>query len=312
MISKRNIRAVAGSVLVATVLWLIVVMQKDYTYQVSVPINLVRIAEGKVLSKAIPKTARMEFVGKGASIMGMLFYNVNLNLELPEIDKTTTIELKDYLHYLDLPVTFGLEIGEIIEPRVIDLEIDDLAISKKPVLLSGSVGTADGYMLMAYQLVPDTAEISGPKSIVRQQDYIFTTLMEYVNKKSNFTALIPLQNPKPGITIINPGEIEVIFDIQRIIERIVYDIPIQVTNVPASYSVEAVPNKLSLRIKGGESLVAQITPEDFKAEIDFAKNYDVEKESYGAVISTADKISWVESIPKAFKLKVRRRNRPDG
>jgi len=311
MISGKKIRPLIGSVLVAIILWLIVAMQKEYTYHVNVPINLVRIAEGKVLAQTIPESALIEFKGKGSSIIGMLFYNVKLNLEIPQIDKTSTIELKDYLNFLDLPVTFGLETGEIIEPKTIKLVVDEFVVLKKPILLSGSVGTKNGYTLLDYNFSPDTAEISGPKSIVMQQDYIFTELLGFVDKKANFKTRITLKNPQPGITVISPSNIEAIFNIQRLIERVVYDIPIKVINVPANFKVEAVPNKMSLKIKGGEDLVAEIDREDFKAEIDFLKSYHVEKEAYGASITAPKNISWIESIPQSFKLKVRRRNRPD-
>ncbi len=309
MIQKKNIRAVLGSILVSLVLWLIVVLQKEYSYQVAVPINLIRIAPEKVLAKKIPASALIEFQGKGRSIIGMLFYNVQMNLELPEISRSKTIELKNYLNFLDLPTTFGLTVGEIIEPKTIELVVDDMSQQKIPILLSGSVGTENGYTLMDYDLSPDSAEISGPNSIVTQQDYIFTDAMEFINKKTNFDINVALVNPAPGITSINPTNTKATFNIQRLIERVIYDIPIQVINVPANFSVEAVPNKLSLKVKGGEALVANINPEDFSAEIDFAKYYQVEKESYGASISTKENISWVESIPKSFKLKVRRRNR---
>lgn len=311
MISKKNIRAFIGSVLVGLVLWLIVVMQKEYTHQVHVPINLIRVAEGKVLAQKIQDSALIEFKGKGSAITGMLFYNVSLNLEMPEMDQSTTIELKDYLHFLDLPTTFGLEIGEIIEPKTIEFVVDDLITSKKPILLSGSVGTTDGYTLMGYTLVPDTVEITGPNSLVKKQDYVFTDLLEIVDRKVNFTTQISLKNPQPGITSLKPLGIEATFDIQRLIERVVYDIPIRVINVPPNFTVEAVPNKMSLKIKGGENLVAKIETDDFKAEIDFIKNYQVEKKAYGASINIPDNISWIESIPITFKLKVRRRNRPN-
>ena len=42
-----------------------------------------------------------------------------------------------------------------------------------------------------------------------------------------------------------------------------------------------------------------------------SKSYHVEKEAYGASITAPENISWFESIPQSFKLKVRRRNRPN-
>jgi hypothetical protein len=309
MISKKNIKPFLGSIILAIILWLIVAMQKDYVHQVDVPINLVRIAEGKTLANKIPKSASFEFRGKGRSLIAMLFYNVQLNLDLPELDRSQTIELNQYINFLDLPVTFGVETSDIIEPRTIEFVIDDLEIAKKPVLLSGSVGTENGYVLLGYTLTPDSVQISGPQSILKKQDYIFTKQVEIVGIKRNFTERLALKNPADQITQIEPAMVQAQFNIQRLIERVVYDIPINVINVPAQLQVDAVPGKMSLKIKGGEYLVAGVTAQDIRAEIDFAKNYQVEKESYGASIITPENISWIEPIPKKFKLKVRRRSR---
>jgi YbbR domain-containing protein len=309
MIPKTNIKPLIGSIILAIILWLIVAMQKEYVHQVDVPINLVRIAEGKTLAKPIPKAASFEFIGKGRSLIAMMFYNVQLNLELPELNHSQTIELNQYLHFLDLPVTFGLEISELIEPRTIDFVIDDLEVVKKPVLLSGSVGTENGYVLLGYTLNPDTVQITGPRSVLIKQDYVFTEVVEIAGQKRNFSERIALKNPVEEITKIEPDRVEATFNIQRLIERVVYDIPINVIHVPSQLIVEAVPGKMSLKIKGGENLVADVAAEDIIAEIDFAKNYQVEKESYGASIVTPENISWIESIPKSFKLKVRRRSR---
>jgi YbbR domain-containing protein len=239
----------------------------------------------------------------------MMFYNVKLNLDLPDLDRSQTIELNEYLNFLDLPVTFGLEIGEIIEPRSIDFVVDDLETEKKPILLSGSVGTANGYVLLGYTLTPDSVTISGPKSLLQKQDYIFSEVLEITGQKRNFSQNIAVINPEPEVTNIEPQQVNAEFNIQRLIERVVYDIPINVINVPSQLQVDAVPNKMSLKIKGGEDLVAAVSSADITADIDFAKNYQVEKESYAARIITPENISWIEPIPKTFKLKVRRRSR---
>ena len=305
----KNIRPLAGSVLIAIILWLIVATEKEYLYQIEVPINLIRIAEGKTLTEKIPDKAIIEFKGRGRSLVATMFYSVAFNLELPELNKSQSVDMKEYLHFLDLPATFGVETGEIIEPQSIDFRIDDLAVMKKPIVLTGEVTTENGYILEEQILDPDSVEISGPRQKLEKIGAILTEPLSISGVKASFNQNILLQNPFPGISEIRtPGTLAE-FNIQRLIERVVYDIPIQVINTPAHLQVEAVPDRMSLKISGGEDIVAFIKSSDIKAEIDYAKNYKMHIESYGASIVAPPNIRWIESIPKSFKLKVRRRNR---
>ena len=305
----KNIRPLLGSVIAAIVLWLIVATEKQYLYQIEVPINLVRIAEGKILSDKIPDKAEIEFKGRGRSLIAMLFYNVAFNIELPELKESKTIELKDLMTFLDLPSTFGVEAGDIIEPHAIDFQIDDLVVMQKPVTIAGDLSMEDGYVLMQRTLEPDTAVITGPRQKIEKIQSILTEPVSQSGIRLSFKERVGLQNPLPGITTIEPAMTEASFDVQRLIERVVYDIPIRVVNTPSHLQVEAVPNRLSLKISGGETLVAGITSADIIAEIDFVKHYRVNVEYYAASIVTPPDIRWIESIPKSFKLKVRRRSR---
>ena len=62
-----------------------------------------------------------------------------------------------------------------------------------------------------------------------------------------------------------------------------------------------------LRIKGGEKIVTQITTDQIRAEIDFAKDYRKDREHYSAAISVPDHISWIESNPKTFELQIKKK-----
>lgn len=305
----KNIRPLLGSVFIAVILWLIVTTEKEYLYQVDVPINLIRIAEGKTLTEKIPDMVEIEFKGRGRSLIAMMFYNVALNIELPELDKSKTIEMKDLLTFLDLPSTFGVEAGDIIAPHAIDFQIDDLVVMEKPVSFAGELATENGFVLMQKGLEPDTAVITGPRQKLAKIQSILTEPITRKGIRLSFRENVGLQNPLPGITSIDPVMTEASFDVQRLIERVVYDIPIRVVNTPSHLQVEAVPNRLSLKISGGEQIVAAITAADIIAEIDFVKHYRVDVEYYAASIVTPQDIRWIESIPKSFKLKVRRRTR---
>ena len=304
---RLNVKPILGSIAVALVLWFMVTTDRTYSYQISVPIDLVRLAESKTLMAPIPDHALNEVQGSGRSLIAAWFYEVAFRLELPEVRKSTTLILKDHLNLLDLPSTFGIEVLEIIEPKEIEIKIDDMVIKRIAVSLAGIVEPEDGYTLSGYNFSMDSIIVSGPKAKLDNLSTIATRPVEHYDNKFSFSEKVELINPEPGIVEIEPGVVEINYDIQRLVERIVYNIPIRIKNIPANLIVAAVPPELALKVKGGERIIADLGPEDINAEIDYLHNYQPDREQYAASISTPDDISWIESIPKTFTLQVRRK-----
>lgn len=304
---RLNLKPLIGSIVISLVLWFLVATEKEYDYQIKVPLTVIRLAQGKTLREKIPEYAVIEVRGKGRSLIAIWFYDIKYNLELPDVRSDQTISLADHLNFLDLPATFGIQILNIIEPNSIELKVDDAIVEKKPVYLSGNIGTEDGYILLQYDFDSDSIEVAGPKRLIREIRYIHTDTLELVNQKTNLIEEISLKNPYPGLIEINPKAVKVNFDIQRLSERTINDVPITFTHVPYYLEVEAIPPEIkSLRIKGGFKLIAAIDTSDIRAEIDY-RNYRPEKEEYAAQIITPENISWIETNPKTFKLKVKRK-----
>jgi YbbR domain-containing protein len=296
-----------GSVLVAIVLWVMVATDKNYDYQITVPIKLVRLAPHRTLYEAIPSEAQVEVRAKGRSLLVLWFYDYEFRLDFPDLRTSRRIDLEDYLDALDLPGALNIEVLGVVEPKTIDLKIDEEVEEKKPISLSGNVVVEDGYTLIGYEFTPDSVVISGPKNLIRQINRISTSTIDFTNRKNSFSEAVRLIDPNPGLIEVSPAGAEVNFDIQRLVERVIYDIPIHVINVPRNLIAESVPPKMSLKIKGGEQIVAAIKSEEIIAEINFLKQYKVDREEYGAEIITPANVNWIESIPQKFRLKVRRK-----
>ncbi len=306
-ISKKNIKPFVGSLIVALILWILVATDKNYDYQISVPIELLRLAAHRTLSEPIPEKALIEVRGKGRSLLVSRFYDFKITLDFPELKSSRTVELDEYLSTIDIPGALNMEILGVIEPKSFDLKLDELVESKKPVAVSGSIGVEDGYTLIGYKCSPDSVQISGPKNLTGKIKQIFTETVNIQEQRISFSENLTLENPRPALIRLEADKTLVEFNIQRLVERVIYDIPIHVINVPGNLLVESVPPKMALKIKGGENLVAEVQAGEIQAEINFTKQYKVDQEEYGAEIITPENINWIESMPKKFRLKVRRR-----
>jgi hypothetical protein len=304
---KINLKPIIGSFVFGLIIWFMVATEKTYSHQIKVPIKIIRLAAGKTLLEPIPEYAILEVQAKGRSLIAIWFYDVSFNLELPNIKRSQKINLKDYLTFLDLPATFGFSVLDIIEPGLIDLQIDDLVNRELPVMLSGKIQPEDGYILMNYTFDFDTAIVSGPRSKVEAIHSIFSENLESIGKRSSFTQDINLVNPMPGIIGINPETVRLEADVQRLVELIIYKIPIKIQDVPANFEATAIPAELALKVKGGEKLVAALDTSLIKAEINFKKSYRADREKYAVSIKTPENITWIESIPERFTIQVKKR-----
>jgi YbbR domain-containing protein len=304
---KVNIKPIIGSLIIALILWIVVATEKIYSYQIRVPIEIVRLAPGKTLLEPIPEYSLIEVQGKGRSLIAAWFYDVRFRLEFPAISKNQKIDLNDYLSYLDLPATFAIEILEIIEPESFDLKIDNKLEKKIPVKLSDEIEVDNGYVFTGYTFGPDSVLITGPESKIEKIHNLMSGEIEQLSTMSEFSSRITLPNPEPGIIDISPSEVSVNIDIQLLSDRIVYKIPIIIRNVKSNLVVTAIPPELALKVKGGEKIVAALKASDIKAEIDYGSQYRRDREQYAASISTPENISWIECIPKTFSLHVKRK-----
>lgn len=304
---RKSIKPLIGSVLISITIWFMVTTSKEYNTQINIPLEITRLARGKTLLEPIAKEVSLEIKGSGQSLIALYLYESSFRLTLPDISKSTKISLVDYLVFLDLPSRLNLEVVEIIEPKTLDLKVDDFIVKKIPILFSGLIETDPGYLVLDTTYSLDSVQISGPKSIVDTIRFIPTENTVFDNQKYSFNKQLNLNPVIPGLVNINPKIVDVSFEIQRIVERVVYEIPVKIKNITENLKVESTPSFLSLRIKGGEKNVEKVTNADISAEIDFQSQYKPEQVDYAVSIKTPPEISWLESSPKTFKLTIKRK-----
>jgi hypothetical protein len=304
---KVNIKPIIGSLSVALILWFMVATEKIYSYQIKVPIDIVRLAPGKTLLEPVPEYSVIEVQGKGRSHIAAWFYDVRFRLEFPAVKQSQKINLNKYLSFLDLPATFALQIQGIIDPESFDLKIDNQITRRVPIELSEEVDVDDGYAFINHSFGPDSVTVTGPALKVSKIEHILSGSLQQHSTTSAFSHMINLQNPEPGILDISPRNVQINIDIQLLVDRIIYKIPILIRNVNRNLNVSAIPPDLALKVKGGEKIVAALEASDIKAEIDYRNQYHPEREKYAASISTPENISWIECIPKTFSLQVKRK-----
>ena len=303
----NNYKPLLTSFLLALLLWVAVATDKDYTTKLVVPFKISRVAPGYVLSEIPESKVVLEVSGKGRALFGLNFYNSSIDLELPEFKKSTVLHLNDYQKRFNIPRNMGIDIIEILEPKTISIKIDKFVQEKKPIRVHSDIKPMPGYVLSMVELNTDSVFVSGPAKIVSNLKIMHTADIIKTEMKYPFHEESKLKNPNPGVVLIEPNNILIKFDIEQLVERTLYNIPIQLVGIPAYYKATAIPPNVSIRVKGSESHVTKLSATDLTAIFNYRNVYERGKTLYEVQIDAPEEIDLLTISPNTFRLQLRRR-----
>ena len=304
---NENYKVLLISLFLSILLWIAVTTDKDYTTRLEVPFTISRVADGYVLSNKTPDKMVLEISGNGRALFSLYFLKKEINLELPEIKKSTIIQLKDYQQRFNIAHELGVHIVDIVHPKTINLKVDRFVQAQKPVRIIKRIEPQPGYIFMGMDSEQDTVLIGGPQRLISNIKTIRTDSVIKKGVKYPFEKKVRLLNPVPGITRLEPSFVNIRFNIEELVERTIYNIPIQLVSTPDEYYASAIPATVTIRVRGGESIVAALTADKITALYNFQKQYSPGKMVYSVEIEAPEEITLLEVLPRSFRLQLKRR-----
>ncbi len=295
------------SFVLAFILWFMVVANKVYEDRFEIPIKIVSLPEGKILSNRLPDHITAELRGRGRSLFSLYVLKPSLQLELSTFDKSASIDLNVYKNNISLPKDLGVEITRIIHPLVLDIHLDQYIEQKIPVRLDYTVNTAAGYLLDGTTIEPESVLVKGPELVVSNLTEILTEPVFRQDEKFPFETAVKIINAMPGILRMQPSQVHAKFLIERYVERNIYNIPIQILGVPAHLVAEARPATITIKVKGAESTVSYLKTEDVAVSFNYRTQYRSAHDRYPYEIELPDNISLVSKSPNIFTITLRER-----
>ena len=307
-IIKENYRSFGASFLLALILWFAIATDKEYTYIIDVPLEIETLGENLVLKELPPKTVKLKVKGNGRSLIGLNFINQKIGIEFPEITHDQIINLEDYKDKFQFPQDLGIEVVDVISPQKLQLDVDQYAERYRPVKVISHIKAVPGYLLVNYVPEVDSVLLKGPKSLLDATKYIETENITKNDVRFPFDVVSQLDNKHPDVVILDPATLKITFNIEPLVERTIYNIPIRIINTPDDLIAEATPETISLRVKGGESRISSLKKEEVDVVFNYESSFKSGTTNYPMQIKTPDDITWVQASPQTFSLKLVRKD----
>jgi len=315
-LSQQQFGARAGALGLAIFLWMFVVSNNDYVTIMNVPIEVRNLNERKrAYKKEIPQSVQVRLKGSGRAIFKTLLLkdfasDFKLVIDLDRISEEYDFYLNEYYdkypQKVSIPSSFKLQYIEVVYPDSIHISLDEYMVRYVPVQSQILVNPSPGFIKVGIPILDSSmVKIAGAKEAVQSINFVQT-------KKDTISDVDLPINTRIALERIEDVLIEYSFlsinysqDIQAISERIISEVPVQITNNIPGLVVRRNPSTVSLTIVGGVDYIAEVQPLDINVFINFTSEWSPKKQFYEPkVIVPAGIISWRDLTPRNIELAV--------
>lgn len=304
-----------GIFALTVLIWFFTVLGNKYTYTFNVFLDVRNIMQDKTLKEKIPEKVQANFSGKGIDMLYLLMStrsSFKFVLDLQNIRWFYDFQLNEYFsnnpEKIIIPRTANVEFDQIIWPDTIHIELDKYSEVRVPVIPQLNIEPVPGYIVVdSPRLSPDSVVISGPRTYVRKYKQIKTEEYIQTNLSTPLKIKLKLKVSDTDNVTISPNNIELTQKVEQIGERTIYNIPVDIIEVPKGINVELSPTSISLTVSSGVSLLKNLNPNDIKVYFDFSKSWKPDESIYIPSVSLPrGVIAWSNMTPRKIEVRVLR------
>ena len=164
-----------------------------------------------------------------------------------------------------------------------------------------------GYILVKVVSDPDSVQVTGPKVMFRNVDQVLTEEKKFKEISRAFSEMFKIKPITNYFVEYDPKSVKVTFDIQRLAEKEILDVPVTIIDKPKNLQVIPLPSTATIYVKGGEAILADLDMKDFQIIIDFRKEWKPGIQKVKADLVTDAPVLYMETRPPQFELIVQKK-----
>lgn len=280
---KKNLHIVIISFLFSAILWASISLSNDYYATFKVPLKLVDFSKGLTSGTRIPKEVYVKVKGKGWKLI-----SANIGTESDYVVTAAGDTGKKYINlhnFLSENQWLSSDVEVIdISPDTLTFNIEKMTTKKMKIIPDVYLNFREGYGLASPVIIsPDSVLVNGPLSALKNMNSVFTEKVSLEGLSEKYEANIKFR-PLPGMDF-GMENVQVHIDVQRIVDKNIEGIPVNVIDVPADREVVMLPNKITLNVSGGIDFLGKLSADDFKAFVNYR---DVVLDTLGGIIPNVE------------------------
>jgi len=280
---KKNLHIIIISFLFSIILWISISLSNDYYATLEIPVKLIDFPNGYSTGSISPQEISVKIKGKGWKLISV-YLTSDDNFLVPvgnQVGKRS-LRLSNYL--VDNQwLTSELDVSNI-SPDTLTFIVEKTISKKVPIIPNLSLNYRSGYGLASQiNIKPESTTVIGPATYVSILKAVPTKSVKFDNLDSKIVERIPLKNIF-GMDYSN-NSVTVTLDIQKIVDKNLDNIPVNVVDVPKDRNVLLLPNRISIGIRGGIDVLGKLDSSQFNAYVNYR---EVVLDTLGSVVPHID------------------------
>lgn len=264
---KRKILTVGLIISFSILLWTFVSFSGEFSISLNIPTEVIDVPENLSVSSISANEVSISLKGQGWQLaQHTLGRNPKFFIQSPSSPGKVNYTTRNML-YLNSWLSSTLQLAEI-HPEKITVKVEEKISKKVEIVPTISLSFKPGYGIVSkLKTVPDSVVISGPKSILDPITSINTKGVGFTDIEKG--KVIKLQLEKQPYVEMSFDDCEVIFDVQKIVDKTFTELIVNTNNIPSRYDLILSPSKINITLRGGLELLSKTKDENINIFIDF-------------------------------------------
>lgn len=250
------------ALVLAAILWAVVAAQEPTTQLVPVRLEVTPPA-GRALASELPPVQAL-FAGTSRELLKLYARQPVIRKEVPDTLSGSRYTLE--LSVADLIVEDDAAVdARLIEPRIVPLQLDDVAQRTVPVIPRISVTPDSGFRQFGGITVePDSIVIRGPEALVRRTSSVFTERRELTELRAPVRLTVPLDTARLGGELwLSATEVNVAVEVGAASERVLIGVPVAVASARGGRWT-SVPPAVLVTVQGERARLDRLTADSIR------------------------------------------------
>ena len=266
---NNRISIIVSSIVFSILIWGSVTLSEQFFSSMEMGIRVVNQPTGYSCGYINPETVSLKVKAEGWQLISLKLNRENQFIVsadndsgLKKIDPFNEINENTW-------ISSGINILEI-SPRNISFNVDKLKFKKVKIMPVSEITFNEGFGLATPTSVyPDSVIVAGPKNILDTLKFVETNLVE-LSSLDNVTKIITEIKDIRGFQFERKN-VELTFDVQRIVEKTFSDIKVTIKDIPMDRDIVLIPNTVECSLRGGISILGKLSSDQISATVYYSQ-----------------------------------------
>lgn len=256
------------ALVLSAVLWAVVAAEEPTTQLVPVELQ-VRLPEGRTLTRSLPPVQAL-YAGTSRELIKLYAAPPVIRRIVPDTVTGTSYALE--LSPAELSSVDNANVNvQDIQPRIIVVQMDNLAQRRVQVTPRVTVRPDSGYSQFGLALAPSSVTVRGPAGLVGGIESVPTLPLELTGLAGPVRQSVPLDTSGMGMVRVSPAQVEVAVDVGPISERVLMGVPVVLPRDQAG-QWESQPPAIVVTVRGRSARLARLTRDSVEAVAVFRRD----------------------------------------